>query len=236
MKAMLLAAGYGTRLQEITATLPKPLIEVHGRPLIYYPLSVLKKAGIRDVIINVHHHGDKIKNVLGDGRSLDMIIHYSEEKTILGTGGGIKNAEALLGDEIFVVINSDIVCDINLADVIHYHMKCKSDATMVVRHDPQVPNFDEIKLNNDFNVVSINDVPTPPKIYIARMFTGIHILSPVAFQYLKHEFSSVITTFYQPALHEQRYIAAYDFNGFWCDVGTKESLQRINSEDLPFEI
>lgn len=236
MKAMVLAAGYGTRLKEITTVLPKPLIEVHHRPLIHYPLSVLKKAGIRDVIINVHHHSKKIMDALGDGHLLGMRIRYSEEVSILGTGGGIKHAETLLGGETFIVINGDIVCDIDLSEVIRYHDAKKADATMVVRNDPSISNFDEIKLNHDFNVVSINNIPAPLETYIPRMFTGIHILKPVVFQYLNDEFSSVITSFYQPALLDHRLIAAYDFNGFWRDVGTKENLQRINSEILSFEI
>ncbi|NUM80269.1 nucleotidyltransferase family protein [bacterium] len=236
MKAMVLAAGYGTRLQEMTVALPKPLIEVHGRPLIYYPLSVLKRAGIRDVVINVHHHAEKIKKILGNGQLFDLNIQYSDEPAILGTGGGIKHAEALLGDETFVVINGDIVCDINLNDTIRRHFERNADATVVVRNDPQVLNFDEIKLNGDFDVVSVNNIPLPPESYIPRMFTGIHILNPVVFQYLKNEFSSVIATFYQPALLDHCHITAYDFKGFWCDVGTKQNLERINSEVLPFEI
>ena len=111
MKAMILAAGLGTRRGELTATIPKPLIKIQQHYLIEFPLTLLKKAGIREVIINTHYLAGQMEQTLGDGSKYGLHIIYSREETILGTGGGVKKAEELIGSEAFVLINADILCD-----------------------------------------------------------------------------------------------------------------------------
>ena len=115
---MILAAGFGTRLRPLTEAVPKPLLRVAGRPIIEYPLLLLRAAGIRDVVINLHHLGDQIRKRLGDGSAYGLRIVYSTEEEILDTGGGIKKAEALLSDGSFVVINSDTIMDAPLEELI----------------------------------------------------------------------------------------------------------------------
>ena len=107
MKAIILAAGFGTRLRPLTNNTPKPLLPVGDRPLIQYNLMLLKKYGITEVAINLHYHGEKIRETLGDGRKLGMQIVYSEEPEILGTGGGIKKVSRFLSDGTFLAIRTD---------------------------------------------------------------------------------------------------------------------------------
>ena len=230
---MVLAAGFGTRLSAITRHTPKPLIKVHDRYLISYVFQALRAGGVTDVVVNLHHLGSQIKLALGDGKRFGVNIKYSEEPQILGTGGGVKNAESLIGRSTFVLINGDIICDIDLKKAIEFHRLHQAHATMVVREDRTVKNFDEIKLDRQFNILSINKRPVlASERFIPRMFTGIHILEPIVFEFLRPEFSSIIANFYQPAIEQQLKITAYDFDGFWCDAGTKESLQRIRKEPL----
>src|SRR5262245_7059025 len=109
MKAMILAAGLGTRLRPLTHSTPKALLLVNGRPLIYYSLKLLEKHGIREAVINLHYLGDLIQKELGDGSKFGLRIHYSWEPQILGTGGGIKKASTFLEQESFLVVNSDVL-------------------------------------------------------------------------------------------------------------------------------
>ncbi len=102
---MILAAGFGTRLQPLTHTVPKALVPVAGRPLIEYGLLFLRSQGITEVVINLHHLGEKIRAALGDGSLYGVRIFYSVEENLLETGGGIKNAQPLLDDDTFVVVN-----------------------------------------------------------------------------------------------------------------------------------
>ena len=116
MRAMILAAGFGTRLRPLTDRVPKPLLTIAGHPMIAYPLAILRAAGIREVLINLHHHGEQIRDILGDGSAYGMRIEYSAEDPILDTGGAIKKAEPFLRGDTFVVMNSDILIDLRLAD------------------------------------------------------------------------------------------------------------------------
>ena len=116
MKAMILAAGYGRRMGVLTESMPKPLLKLHGRALIEHSLFCCQRAGITDVVINVHYHAEQLMAFLGDGDRYGMSIQYSDERDqLLGTGGGIVRALPLLGEAPFVLLSSDIVTDFSLA-------------------------------------------------------------------------------------------------------------------------
>lgn len=114
MKAMLLAAGRGERMRPLTDVTPKPLLPVAGRPLVAWHLSRLAAAGIRDVVMNLSWLGEQIESALGDGAALDVNIQYSREPwPALETGGGIRQALPLLGDEPFLLVNGDVFTDVD---------------------------------------------------------------------------------------------------------------------------
>ena len=120
MRAMIFAAGRGERMRKLTELLPKPLLHVAGHYLIEYAICNLKRAGIREIVINVSYRGEQIKDALGNGERYGVNIVYSEEKERLETGGGIVQALPLLGDEPFVVMSSDIITDFPLQNLLHY--------------------------------------------------------------------------------------------------------------------
>lgn len=118
MKAMILAAGLGTRMGELTRELPKPLLPVNGKPLIVHRVDALVAAGFSDIVINVAYLGERIEAALGDGAAFGARIAYSREPDgPLGTGGGISRALPLLGTAPFVLVNADVRCDYPLADL-----------------------------------------------------------------------------------------------------------------------
>ena len=116
MKAMLLAAGRGSRLAPLTDRTPKPLLPVQGQSLIQRILGRLKQAGISEAVINTHHLGQQIEREIGDGAALGLPIHYSRESELLETGGGIKKALPLIKDNVFMVCNADIYTDFDFAN------------------------------------------------------------------------------------------------------------------------
>ena len=113
MKAMVLAAGQGTRLRPITDSQPKALVPLAGRPMIEYALLLLRHYGIGEIIINLHHFSEQIEDRLGDGQQLGLNIMYSKETELLDTGGGLLKAKAFLQDGSFIVINTDALIDLN---------------------------------------------------------------------------------------------------------------------------
>jgi len=241
MNAMVLAAGLGTRLQPLTEQMPKALLPVAGRPLIHYPLLLLKRHGITDIVINLHHHGQKIVDALGDGQALGLRLQYSQEPTILGTGGGIKQARQLLGESTFLVINSDILVDLNLDDVVEFHRRSHATVSMVIRADPDVARYGAIELDGQDRIRTIlgkgghgghgggegeaNAGAGPLRPF---MFTGVHLLEPSVFDAIPgHGFSS-ITDVYIAMLQRDERLFGYVTKGTWMDLGTPERYQEAN--------
>ena len=149
-RAMILAAGLGTRLLPLTEETPKPLVEVAGHPLIAYGLGLLRAAGIGDVVVNLHHRGEQVAAALGDGRRYGMRIHYSREQTLLDTGGGIRHAAPLFDaigaatggtDGPIVIANSDAISEIPIADVVRFHRERGALVTLVLRNDPRAASY-----------------------------------------------------------------------------------------------
>lgn len=172
MKALILAAGFGTRLRPFTHHTPKALAPVQGIPLIVYTLAFLKKNGIKEVVINLHHLGHKIKKLLGNGKKLGLKIIYSPEVKILGTGGGIKKASRFLNGN-FLVINSDVIADFNLKSFITQHMNRKPMATLALFKHPEAKKYGLLYYKNK-KLLSILKKTKPAS---HAMFASFHIIN-----------------------------------------------------------
>ena len=139
MRAMILAAGRGERLRPLTDTTPKPLLDVHGKPLIVHHLENLAQAGFREVVINLAHLGDMIRDTIGDGTQWGLSIKYSPEPPgALDTGGGIQKALPMLGEAPFAVINADIFSEYPLARL--RAIKCSHAHLILVSNPNHNPN------------------------------------------------------------------------------------------------
>lgn len=237
MKAMILAAGLGTRLRPLTDKLPKPLLPVGGQPLIHYHLALLKKYGITDIVINTHYYGDKLMLALGDGTHFGVHLAYANEPTILGTGGGIKNLQTVLGGEAFLVINADILVDINLDMLFAFHQKKGGAATLALRDDSNLMQYGIIETDKDDRIRNIlSKVPYTGEILRKRMFTGVHILEPAVFDYIPPMIFYSITDSYIEMLKKEECLFGYFMEdgtpsaGYWTDIGVQKRYQEVNQE------
>lgn len=231
MKAIILAAGFGTRLRPLTNNTPKPLLPVGDRPLIQYNLMLLKKYGITEVAINLHYHADKIRDALKDGREMGMQILYSEEPEILGTGGGIKKVSRFLSDGAFLAINGDILVDINLDKLVEFHRLKKAVATMVLREDPDVETYGKIELDSKSRIRRFLGQPAwQGEKLTPYMFTGVHILEPQILEYIPARGFSPVTDAYLAMLKKDERLFGYLMKGYWRDLGTPESYQQARAE------
>ena len=180
MKAMILAAGYGTRLQPYTDHTPKPLFSIAGRPLLDVIIDQLQKAGCKAVIINTHHLHHKIETFLA-AQNYSLEVYTRFEPQILGTGGAIKNVADFWDNQPFMVINADIVADIDLTEVYRAHCRHHPPATLVLCDDPAF-NSVAVRQNKwitgfynhaDGSLMPSDDLLT---------FTGIQVLEPQVLQ------------------------------------------------------
>ncbi|RMH69200.1 MAG: NDP-sugar synthase [Gemmatimonadetes bacterium] len=223
MKAMILAAGFGTRLRPLTDRIPKPLIDIGGKPLVLHIIDQLKQAQITEIVINLHYLGGQIQAVLGDGTAFGVHITYSEEPEILGTGGGVKRAQPWLGDAPFLIFNGDILTDLPLTTLIDFHRQQSVISTLAVR-EPRRNQQPTVRVQGN-RVIDLREQLGNTAPHSALMHgMGIMICEPLVFQYLTPTFSDIITTFHLPALRDRQAIGAFIYDGYWNDIGTPEAL------------
>ncbi|MCI0523840.1 MAG: NDP-sugar synthase, partial [Acidobacteria bacterium] len=244
MKAMILAAGFGTRLWPLTVGRTKPAIPFLNRPLIAYTIEYLKQFGVEDLIINLHHEPDSVREQIGDGSDYGVRIHYSvEEPEILGTSGALDRVREQLDQETFLVINGKIITDVDLNVAIASHRHRQALATLVLLPNPKRERFSEVKVSEDGRVLEFAGFPEPsnPQSAIRNpqsplMFTGIHILEPGIFDYIPRSvFSDSVRDVYPKAMADGRIVAAHIADGFWRELSTIERYLTISLEFLERE-
>lgn len=225
---MILAAGYGTRLRPLTNYVPKPLLPVWGKPMIHYVIEALKKNGIEEIVINLHYRGEMIEQNLKKGEKFGIKIHYTHEPEILGTGGGIKNAEKYLAGAPFLVINTDILVDFNLEEFWNFHKRKGGIATLILRN-ADLDKYNNILVDTDSRIIDIAGRPWKISAGKRGTFAGIHILEPRIFQELPSGKSS-ITDCYVKLIERGVGIYGFFVNIPWYDLGNLDDYEKINRE------
>ena len=181
---LLLSAGFGTRLKPLTDSIPKPLVEVGGKPLIAWSLELIAEAGFKRVFINLHYLADKIKDYVGDGSRWGMEVVYFFEEEILGTGGAIKNVESHLQSDNLLTLNSDILFanDFSIADLCLAHCERKPAVTMVLREDKDSEKYGELGVDKAGRVVSfLGEQYIEGEVVDKLMYTGCQVISRSVF-------------------------------------------------------
>lgn len=224
MKAMILAAGLGTRLRPLTNTIPKPLLPVAEMPLIIWNLLLLRAYGIRDVIINLHYLGNMIEEAIGDGSRWDMQVRYSHEPTLLGTGGGLKTAEWFFEQHPFLVINGDTLIELDVKALVEFHRTHGGVATLVLRDDPQSAQWGAVESDAQNRIFRINgrgrsqaELTGP---LVQRMFAGVHILHPSILHDAPADRPFSIIDTYTNELARGSSIFGFLHAAYWSDIGT----------------
>jgi len=233
MRAMVLSAGYGTRLWPLTEDRTKPAIPILGKPLAGYVAEYLAGYGFDDIVVNLHHRPESVRAALGDGSRFGVRLQYVDEPEILGTSGALDNARELLKDETFVVVNGKIITDIDLGEALETHRRTHALATLVLIPNTLRERFSVVEMQNGLviafggmPVASVHE-PTP------LMFTGIQILEPEIFSYIpRGVFSHSTTDVYPQAIAKGERIAAHVANGRWRELSTLQRYLDISLEML----
>jgi mannose-1-phosphate guanylyltransferase len=236
IKAMVLCAGFGTRLRPLTDKLPKPLVPLCGLPLLRYNFALLKNAGVRDLAINTHHLAAEMeKGAREIAAQLSLGIQVSrEDKHILGTGGGVRRAQAMLGAGTFFLLNGDMLFDVDLVAALAAHRAARAVATMVLAPYPKGATYGAVEVDKDFNVRRIAGRGMPPEPGLVKMhFTGVHIAEPELLARLPAGGESDINRIaYVRLIHDGAKVHGYLQDGYWGDLGAPRSLLRANLDVL----
>ena len=230
MIAMLLAAGRGERMRPLTDHMPKPLLEVGGKPLIVWHIENLVRAGIREIVINHAHLGTQIEEALGDGSRFGAHIRYSAEARALETAGGIAFALHLLGGEPFAVINSDIFCDYDFTRLPERAaaLQANSDAAHLV-----LVNNPPHHQNGDFHLHDGRILPTSDQRLTANdlkfTFSGIGIYRPALFEDIPHGSIAPLAPLLRAQIALGK-VSGEQHRGWWADVGTPQRLAELDRQ------
>lgn len=234
MKAMILAAGLGTRLRPLTDTIPKPLLRVGGTPLILWNLLLLRAHGICDVIINLHYLGHLIEEAIGDGSRWDIQVRYSHEPTLLGTGGGLKAAEWFFEKQPFLVINGDTLIELDVKALIEFHQIHGGVATLVLRDDPHPAQWGAVESDAQNRILRINGRGMPQVDsagpLVERMFAGVHILHPSILGDAFPGSTFPIIDSYTNQLARDSRMYGFVHTAYWSDIGTMERYAQAQAD------
>jgi NDP-sugar pyrophosphorylase family protein len=228
MRAMILAAGFGTRLRPLTDSVPKALVPIAGRPLVEYSLLWLKSQGIKDMVMNLHHHGEKIRAALGDGSVYGLRITYSPENPILDTGGGIKKAQPFLDGETFLVLNGDTILDLDLSILLDTHHRNQAVATLVLRADPEARRYGIIETDHSGRIRRfLGQPPEVNETLSPFMFTGLQILESRVFDFMPaHKAFGTTRETYPQLLQAGEPLCGFIHSGPWMVVDDAEGMAR----------
>jgi NDP-sugar pyrophosphorylase family protein len=226
---MILAAGFGTRLGELTQLRPKPMLPICGAPLIRWAVLWLRAQGVRELVINLHHLGEQIVAELGDGSALGISIAYShEEGLILGTGGGLREAKSLLDDghdSPIIVVNGKILVDLELQPVLEAHARRSAEATMVLRADAEGIWGGGLAADPRTGTLATFLGRTRPDAEPgpAMMFTGVHVIQPSFIDRVPPTGEQcIVRTAYRQLFDEPRGIDVHTHAGYWWEHSTPE--------------
>lgn len=242
MRAMILAAGLGTRLHPLTDTRPKALVEVGGRTMLELTLARLRSFGVQDVIINVHHFADLVIEFLRRNRNFGMNIEISGEQVLLDTGGGLKKAAHFFlhdgngSDEPFILHNVDILSDIDLNSMVEYHRKNNALATLAVQ---QRETSRYLIFDDDLRLCGRRagrdcepEMVRRPEHTQPLAFCGIHVISSRMLPMIAEDgIFSIIPSYLNLASRDQRILAFRAEGAYWRDLGRPESVAQA-AEDL----
>jgi NDP-sugar pyrophosphorylase family protein len=230
MKAMILAAGIGTRLRPLTTIRPKPLFPVYSTPLLGTLIKQLREAGAKDIVVNSHHLNGHITSYLQENTPPGLTITHSYEADLLGTAGALKKVEDLWDDNPFIVTNGDIIHTIDLNTVYHHHSTSGNLATLVL-HD--YPRYNQVEIDPNGTIVGLRGKRLQETSATTKKvaFTGIHIISPQLLEDIpSHRYVDIISIYLKLIARGEKVCGYQVENRYWLDIGTPHDYHRIHQD------
>jgi len=233
MRAMVMAAGLGTRLRPLTYEVPKPVVPVVNRPVMEHILELLPGHGFTEVISNLHWFPDTIRNRIGDGSSVGVDLTYSYEEELLGTAGGVRNVAGFFGDEPFLVMAGDALTDIDLTALREAHSRNDGIATLAVKRVANVSEFGVVIAGNDGRIQGFQEKPDPAEALSNLASCMIYVLEREIFDYFPDRPVVDFALDVFPALLENDVpFHVHVIDEYWNDVGSLPEYLQGNLDAL----
>lgn len=225
MKAAIIAGGLGKRLRPLTDDRPKPLVEVAGKPIIEWQIEWLKQCGVSSFIVLAGYYREKLIEFLGSGSKFGVHVAYVIEDEPLGTGGAIKNAESIIGNETFVAVNGDILTNIPAGELVRY-LDGLRDAIAAIALVPLRSPYGIVEVDRSGKVVSFREKPVLEEYLINA---GVYVMKPEIFEYLPSKGDVERDTF--PQLATEGRLVGKVFRGYyWRSIDTVKDVEEASYE------
>lgn len=238
MKAVILAAGYGTRLKSILRDIPKPMAEVCGKPFLEYLIRDLKNFGIKDIVLAVAYKKEIIQTYFQNGKKFGVKIFYAQQTAPTGTAGAIKSAEKYLKAEDFLILNGDSLIKLDFKPMLQFHKQQNGILTIALR---KVKNYDRggfAKLNHD-EIIDFDFSETLAKPKTGLINAGVYLAKPELFHFIPSDSSRIISLEKDilPKLFKAKQkIFGYVSDGYFIDIGTPKSYNKAQTDFKQLEI
>jgi len=244
MKAMILAAGVGSRLDPLTRNVPKPLVPILTRPVMEYLVELLKKHGFDEIMVNLHYLGSQIQEYFGDGSRWGVQIHWSQEDKLWGDAGSVKRVEDFFKDDTFIVIGGDDLTDMDLTKLVKTHRDKGALATIALSLVDDPSEYGIVLMNEDSRITRFLEKPKGEVIFSNTANTGVYVFQPEIFELIPRGMFYLFGKQVFPLLLEQRLpLYGHLTAAYWKDVGNlgiykqthKDVLEGRVNTILPFK-
>ena len=233
IKALIIAGGKGDRLKSIAKDIPKPLLSIAGIPIIERQIELLKKYNFTDIYILIGYLGEQIKDYFRQGRKFGVDIKYYQENIPLGTSGCVKCLEHELNNDHFIVIYGDLVIDMNLDNLVEFHITNHGDATIVVHPNNHPYDSDIVEMDECNRITAFYLKGSKPEIYSNLVNAAVYVLNPIVFDYIPNNGASdFVKDVFSKMLKDNRVIKGYKTVEYIKDVGTIDRFNKVELDIL----
>jgi NDP-sugar pyrophosphorylase family protein len=233
MRAMILAAGVGSRLDPLTRNLPKPLVPIVNRPVMEHIVALLRKHDFTEIMVNLHYLGDQIEQHFGDGSRLGVHIQYSREDQLWGDAGSVKRCEDFFKDETFIVVGCDDLADMDLTRLIRTHRDKKALSTIALSLVDDPSEYGIVLLNEEGRITRFLEKPKGEAIFSNTANTGFYVFEPDVFDLIpRNTFYLFGKTFFPQMLEQRRPLYGHVTASYWKDVGNLEVYRQTHIDAL----
>ena len=229
ISALILAGGFGTRLRPLTCTRPKPLFPLGNKPLSEIIIERLANSGVERVIFAINYQAELIMQYFGTGDKWGIDIKYAKEKRPLGTGGPIKNAQHLLNDSPFFVLNGDVISSIDFKDMLNFHIQRKDALGTIALHPVEDPSrYGAVELDHAHRILRFVEKPAPGEEPSNLINAGAYVLDPEVFDHIPENTPFSIEREVFPIFADQMKLYGYKFDDIWLDMGKPADYLQAN--------
>jgi mannose-1-phosphate guanylyltransferase len=233
MKAMVLAAGVGSRLDPLTRLIPKPLVPIANRPVMEYILSLLRRHNIHTVVSNVHHLPEQVPAYFGNGADRQMSLTYKHESVLCGDAGGVRSCREFLADGTFLVIMGDLITDADISYVVNQHKSKGALATIALQKVADVRHFGVAVTDSNSFIKGFQEKPSREEAISDLASTGIYVLEPSVFDHMPSQGDYGFGRQLFPSLVAKGLpVLGVQVFGYWSDIGTMENYKTSSFDAL----